>query len=190
MRGNAFHRAMELMDFQAVVGDCFAEVPADYETYQRGLTGVDLYGRIGAFLEKEVASMHLSQEYFDALNLKKLAVFMESDYAWRMWAADRRGELYREQPFVLGVAAQRVSSEFPQEETVLIQGIIDVFWVENGEIVLLDYKTDVIDSMDELWNRYETQLDYYQEALGRLMCMPVKEKVLYSFYLQKGSFAH
>ncbi len=186
VRGNAFHRAMELMDFEGIVGDCFAEVPADYETYVQGVAGIDLYGRIRSFLQKEVDNLHLSQEYFDALNLKKLVVFMESDFAYRMWAADRRGELYREQPFVLGVAAQRVSHEFPQEETVLIQGIIDVFWVENGEIVLLDYKTDVIDSMEELWNRYETQLDYYQEALGRLMCMPVKEKVLYSFYLQRG----
>ncbi|MBE5866613.1 MAG: helicase-exonuclease AddAB subunit AddA [Lachnospiraceae bacterium] len=186
VRGNAFHRAMELMDFEAIVGDCFGEVPASYENYTKGITGVDLHGRISTFLEAEVAAMHLSREYFDALNLKKLVVFMESQYAWRMWAADRRGELYREQPFVLGVGAERVAAEFPKEEMVLIQGIIDVFWVEDGEIVLLDYKTDVIGSGQELRNRYETQLIYYQEALERLMKMDVKEKVLYSFYLQKG----
>lgn len=186
VRGNAFHRAMELMDFEMLLRDCFEEVPSDYVSYQKGLEGVDLYGRIRAFLEKEVAAMHLSKEYFEALNLKKLAVFLESEYAWRMWAADRRGELYREQPFVLGVDATRVSMEFPKDETVLIQGIIDVFWVEDGEIVLLDYKTDVIGSMEELMNRYGTQLDYYQEALERLMGMKVKDRVLYSFYLQRG----
>ena len=186
VRGNAFHRAMELMDFEAIVGDCFGDAPVSHENYVRGIAGVDLYGRIRSFLEKEVAAMHLSQEYFDALNLKKLEAFVESEFAWRMWAADRRGELYREQPFVLGVEAERVSAEFPEEETVLIQGIIDVFWVEDGEIVLLDYKTDVIGSMDELRNRYETQLEYYQEALERLMGMRVKDKVLYSFYLQRG----
>ncbi len=186
VRGNAFHRAMELMDFEGIVGDCFAEVPVSYAVYARGIAGVDLYGRIRSLLEKEVAAMHLSQEYFDALNLKKLVVFMESEFAWRMWAADRRGELYREQPFVLGVGAERVSVEFPEEETVLIQGIIDVFWVEDGRIVLLDYKTDVIGSAEELRNRYETQLIYYQEALERLMGMKVQDKVLYSFYLQRG----
>ncbi len=186
VRGNAFHRAMELLDFENLVGDCFREVPVSLEDYARGLTGVDLYERIRSFLEKEVAVMHLSQEYFDALNIKKLVVFTESEFAWRMWAADRRGELYREQPFVLGVGAERVSAEFPKEETVLIQGIIDVFWVEDGEIVLLDYKTDVIGSMEELWNRYGTQMDHYQEALERLMGMEVKDRILYSFYLQRG----
>ena len=70
------------------------------------------------------------------------------------------------------------------EEKVLIQGIIDVFFAEDGQLVLLDYKTDVIGSMEELWNRYAVQLDYYEEALSRLMELPVKEKILYSFYLE------
>ena len=56
--------------------------------------------------------------------------------------------------------------------------------MENGEVVLLDYKTDVVDSMGELWNRYEVQLTYYQEALEKLTCKRVKEKGLYSFYLE------
>ena len=51
-------------------------------------------------------------------------------------------------------------------------------------MVLLDYKTDVIESMDALWKRYQTQLDYYEEALGKLMDMPMREKRLYSFYLE------
>ena len=37
--------------------------------------------------------------------------------------------------------------------------------------------------MAELWNRYETQLDYYQEALEKIYGKPVKERVLYSFHL-------
>ena len=68
---------------------------------------------------------------------------------------------------------------------MLIQGIIDVFFVENDEIVLLDYKTDVIDSLKSLWKRYEVQLDYYEEALQKLMKLPVKESFLYSFYLEQ-----
>ena len=55
--------------------------------------------------------------------------------------------------------------------------------VEDENIVLLDYKTDVIASKEELWNRYEVQVQYYEEALHKLMNMPIKEKVLYSFYL-------
>ena len=66
----------------------------------------------------------------------------------------------------------------------MIQGIIDVFFVEEGEIVLLDYKTDVVENMQQLWNRYSTQMDYYEEALTGCMEKVVKEKILYSFYLE------
>ena len=86
---------------------------------------------------------------------------------------------------MLGVSAGRLGEEFPAEEKVLIQGIIDVFFVEDGQIVLLDYKTDIITSMEDLHQRYATQLDYYQEALQNIMRMPVKERVLYSFYLER-----
>ena len=60
-----------------------------------------------------------------------------------MWRAFEQGLLYREQPFVLGIDAKRLDQDLPEGEKVLIQGIIDVFFIENGEIVLLDYKTDV-----------------------------------------------
>ena len=127
----------------------------------------------------------MSEEYAKAINVKKIVVFLQSELAYRMWSAERNGQLYREQPFVLGVSAGRLGEDFPEEEKVLIQGIIDVFFVEENEIVLLDYKTDVISSMQDLWNRYATQLEYYEEALQKLMKMKVKEKVLYSFYLEK-----
>ena len=106
-----------------------------------------------------------------------------------MWRADCRGELFREQPFVLGIDARRLKEEFPAGETVLIQGIVDVFFVEEDGLTLLDYKTDSVSSMGELWNRYETQLDYYQEALEKLMGKPVKERILYSFHLGKAGAA-
>ena len=67
----------------------------------------------------------------------------------------------------------------------ILQGIIDAFFVEEGEIVLVDYKTDRVTSGKELWDRYETQLDHYEEALTKLMQMPVKERILYSFSLEK-----
>ncbi|MDE5891382.1 MAG: PD-(D/E)XK nuclease family protein, partial [Acetatifactor sp.] len=88
--------------------------------------------------------------------------------------------LYREQPFGYGISAARLKPQFPKEEKVLIQGIIDAFFVENGQIVVVDYKTDRIQTGEELWNRYAEQLKYYEEALGKLMQLPVREKLLYS----------
>ena len=52
-------------------------------------------------------------------------------------------------------------------------------------MVLLDYKTDRVESGAELWNRYSTQVEYYEEALKKLMNMPVGDKVLYSFSLEE-----
>jgi ATP-dependent helicase/nuclease subunit A len=114
---------------------------------------------------------------------KKLLGFLNTDLAARMCRALREGKLHREQPFVMGVSAERLGGDFPEEETVLIQGIIDVFFEEEDGLVLLDYKTDAVHSMKELWNRYETQLDYYAEALQNLTGKPVKEKLLYSFHI-------
>lgn len=186
VRGNAFHRAMELLDFCKILGAQFSKLPGNYADYKERLDEKKLAGDLRGFLKEEADSLRISREYHDALNQRKLVRFMSSEYAYRMWAAQLRGELYREQPFVLGIGADRLSKEFPEGEKVLIQGIIDVFWLEDDQIVLLDYKTDVIDSMEELWKRYETQLDYYQEALERLTEKPVREKVLYSFYLETG----
>lgn len=167
LRGSAYHRVMELLDF--------VEIFQGEDTMEE---------RLQRFLDDQVASGRLTEEYRDAVSQKKVLHFLQTNLAKRMHAAALSGNLYREQPFVLGIAANRLGEEFPAQEQVLIQGIVDVFFVENGALVLLDYKTDRIDSMQELWNRYETQLDYYGEAVSRLMGMPVKESILYSFSLE------
>ena len=115
----------------------------------------------------------------------KLQKFLQSDLAGRMQKADQQNKLYREQPFVLGISADRVETKFPTEEKVLIQGIIDAFFEEEGELVLVDYKTDSIQSGEELIRRYETQMKYYREALETLTGKNVKEIILYSFALNE-----
>ena len=100
-----------------------------------------------------------------------------------MWKSGFENGLYREQPFVLSLSAKRVNPDFPEEERVLIQGIIDAYFVEEDGIVLLDYKTDSVEKGDDLVARYKTQLDYYQEAIERLTGKKVKERILYSFHL-------
>ncbi|MGN0167013.1 MAG: helicase-exonuclease AddAB subunit AddA [Acetatifactor sp.] len=169
VRGNAYHRVMELLDLRRLMA-------CPREEQSRVLHD---------FLLEEAENKRLSKEYFDAVNERKILHFLESALARRMRCAEEKGRLYREQPFVIGISAGRLGQEFPEEETVLIQGIIDVFFEEEDGIVLLDYKTDSVSSMKELWNRYETQLDYYREALEKLTGKPVKERLLYSFHLEE-----
>ena len=187
VRGNALHRVMELLDFMYVFVESglFEKCPGDYETYRKRLDAERLKNRLEEFLQRETVSLRLTEEYAKAVSLPKILNFLEQELAYRMWRAQEQGLLYREQPFVLGIDAKRLDPDLPEGEKVLIQGIIDVFFIEDGEIVLLDYKTDVIDSMEALWNRYNVQIQYYEEALTKLMQMPVKERILYSFYLEK-----
>lgn len=187
VRGNAFHRVMELLDFMYVFVESglFEKCPGDYETYRKRLDAERLKNRLEEFLQRETVSLRLTEEYAKAVSLPKILNFLEQELAYRMWRAQEQRLLYREQPFVLGIDAKRLDPDLPEGEKVLIQGIIDVFFIEDGEIVLLDYKTDVIDSLEALWNRYNVQIQYYEEALTKLMQMPVKERILYSFYLEK-----
>ena len=100
-----------------------------------------------------------------------------------MCLASRSGTLKKEQPFMLGVAANRVKEEYPEEELVLVQGIIDAYFEEGDELVLVDYKTDRVDCVEELAQRYQLQVGYYAEALERLVGKRVKERLIYSIRL-------
>ena len=125
----------------------------------------------------------IDEENANLVEPEKIMTFLSSDLGARMCQADTRDELHVEEPFVLGVAANRLDAKFPEEERVLIQGIIDAFFYENGKIVLMDYKTDAVKKAQELVDRYKTQLDYYEEALTRITGIEVVERLIYSFAL-------
>ena len=91
----------------------------------------------------------------------------------------------REKPFMMGVSASELDKRFSEDEMVLVQGIIDAWFIEDGEIVLLDYKTDRVDSEDELTERYRLQLELYKRALEASCDLKVKEVYIYSFALHK-----
>lgn len=180
LRGNAFHKVMELADYEGLYQNVYERMPQNPEDFRTWGDGEKLKENLREMLAREVAEGRLPESYRQVLREHQLLRFFQDPIAWRMWRAAAAGELYREQPFVYGISAARLKSQFPAEEKVLIQGIIDAFFVEDGQIVVVDYKTDRVENGRELWNRYAEQLKYYEEALGKLMRLPVKEKILYS----------
>ena len=109
-----------------------------------------------------------------------------------MKRAETAGTLYREKPFVMGFTGEELAAFgfgdgekcADDKELTLIQGIIDVFWIEEDGIVVLDYKTDRVKTGKELADRYASQLKLYGEALdGSERTLRVKERLLYSFRL-------
>ncbi|MCM1120547.1 MAG: helicase-exonuclease AddAB subunit AddA [bacterium] len=180
MRGNAFHKVMELADYEALYHQVFETMPESGEEFIQTGDRERLRANLRELLGREVAEGRMPESYLPLLNENQLLRFFQDPIAWRMWRADRAGLLYREQPFVYGISASRLRPQFPEGEKVLIQGIIDAFFIEEGQIVIVDYKTDRVRTGEELWNRYAEQLKYYEEALGKLMQLPVGEKLLYS----------
>ena len=114
--------------------------------------------------------------------------FLQSELAQRMRLAQEKGMLFREMPFVTGMKADRLKEGWDPEETVLVQGIIDAYFIEEDGIVLIDYKTDRAAEGDEesLVRRYQTQFDLYREALESLTGKAVKESFLYSLSLGRA----
>ena len=135
-----------------------------------------------AELQTLVDAGKLSEEELRAVNPMDLLDLAESDLSERMAEAAARGELFREQPFVMGLPASQVDGS-DSDETILIQGIIDAFFYEDGQIVLLDYKTDYVRRASELREKYHVQLEYYEQALSMMTGKKVKEKLIYSFTL-------
>ncbi len=87
----------------------------------------------------------------------------------------------------MGVPAEMIYPESGSSETIIVQGIIDVFFEEDGEIVLLDYKTDSLPygGGEKLAERYNAQMGCYAMAVEKATGKHVKEAVFYSFSLGK-----
>lgn len=165
LRGTAVHRVMECLDFKSL---------CDIDTKD--------HVAVSAFVKKSMDEMLkkglITDDMYRLTRPKLIEQFISSDVAARMAQADKRGDLYKEKPFVMDY------------EGVLVQGIIDVFWLENDKIVLLDYKTDRVNVAKELIDRYSTQLKLYADALGRIFSTDGKsiqadERLIYSFRLQQ-----
>lgn len=134
-------------------------------------------------LEEWIKCGKMTRDEAAAVRISDIRHFLESDIGLRMERAEEGGRLHREQPFVLGVPAHEIRSCWQSEELVLVQGIIDAWFEEDDGIVIVDYKTDRVRTMQMLSERYHIQLEAYAKAVARLTGKKVKECGIYSFCL-------
>lgn len=132
---------------------------------------------VKADIERMLETGKMNELQVKSVNPWDIYTFVQSDTGRRVVNAMDNGSVRREQPFVFEYEGQ------------LIQGIIDLYFEEDGEFVLVDYKTDRVMEGEagekELVKRYAIQLDYYAKALTQLTGKKVKEKIIYSFALGK-----
>ena len=167
-RGTLVHRFMELLEFRSLPKE-----------------EAELSETLARILEELIKTEVFSKEEAEAVNLKKIGRFLCSPLGKRMQTAAEKDVLFKERQFSAGFSASEIcggSEGVSPEDIVVVQGIIDAYFLEGDDIVLMDYKTDHADA-ESLINRYHGQLDYYAKTLERLTGKTVKEKLIYSFHL-------
>ena len=161
-RGTATHKFMQFSDYAAARDNISAE------------------------LDRLVESGFLSKDEGKAVNVGAVRRFFASPLAGRIFASD---SVMREKKFAALFSADFFYPELKggaAEEKIVVQGIADCVFVEDGKLVIVDYKTDTGVNAEELLERYSTQLEIYREALSQALEMPVKETLLYSFYMNSA----
>lgn len=126
----------------------------------------------------------ITEKESQAINPNKILQFTKS----KIWKQLRKAkEYYQEKPFYINVPASQIYDE-DIKENILVQGIIDLYFVnENGQIVLVDYKTDYVESGKEfeLVEKYKSQFNLYKQALESVLGTKVEKVYIYSVYLGK-----
>ena len=155
-KGTALHAFMQYADFAAARED------------------------IEAQLQLLTDEGYLTQAQADSVDIEKARSFIDSELVTRCLNADK---VYKEYRFNIRIPANRVDPEIEEslsEETVILQGAVDLAFVEDGELVIVDYKTDRVKAPEDLAERYASQLLLYKDAMEECLSLPVKECLIYS----------
>ena len=157
-RGTALHKVMQFFDFEK-------------------------YTDVESEIERLFEWQYISETEKDSIDIQGLKNFFESRIFKRM---QKSKELHREMRFLTEVPARRLKPELSEifdNESIIVQGAVDVCFIEEDGIVILDFKTDRVNSALELANTYSEQLNIYSKACEKIFEKPVKEKIIYSFSL-------
>ena len=158
-KGTALHAFMQYADYASAAADADGEI------------------------DRLVQAAFLTPAQAKAIDRQRLARFFAGPLYARMAASPR---VLREQRFLAALPVTRLDPQLPArfaDETVVVQGIADCVFEEDGRLVIVDYKTDRVSQPAQLVERYAAQLRLYGELLGADLGLPVKELLLYSFAL-------
>lgn len=159
-RGTALHKALQ------------------YITPAADQTTATLRREIDAFVRQGL----LSREEAKLVYVPVLAAFCQSDIGRRMAESP---ELHREYPFTVLLAGSDPLPETETGEQILIQGVIDCLFREDDAWILVDYKSDRLETADAFRSRYAVQLALYKRAVEQITHRPVEETYIYSLHLQQ-----
>lgn len=157
-RGTAYHKLFERIDFTR-------------SWTEEGLRD---------FLKELAETGALPEEDGALIALPPVIRFLQSALAARLASAQRAGTLHRETSFVMAIPAREADPSRQSEEPVVVQGVIDAWFEEAGQLVVLDYKTDKATEEAHYREKYTAQLSLYARALAMTEEKTVAEKLIYS----------
>jgi ATP-dependent helicase/nuclease subunit A len=152
---------------------------------EEAATAAMVQAQIGRMVDRQI----LTPLQAESIKVQEIVKLLRSPLGERIKEGK---DLRREVPFTLALPAKELYPEVGgiEGEKIILQGTIDCLFMEGGAYVLVDYKTDVIAAGAEnlLRERYKIQMDLYARAVNTIFRRPVKEKILYSFSLQRPVF--
>ena len=157
-KGTAMHHIMQFINFEPDV-DVTAEI------------------------ERLVEWRFITEQEAESCNKGDIEAFFKSNIYRRILASK---SYQREMRFITEIPANRIDPKLDadiEQAAVIVQGAIDLCFEEDDSIVVLDFKTDRVDNMNELVNSYGEQLEIYSAAAQKIFSKPVKERIIYSFAL-------
>lgn len=161
-KGTALHAFMQFCDFEKASVDVVSEI------------------------ERLTKNGFISKEQAESIDIDKASGFVNSELIARCLNSS---EVYKEFRFTTKINASVIDSEIAPEladEKVILQGAVDLAFVENGELVIVDYKTDRVKDVTELLDMYRHQLLIYKDAMEQCTEYKVKECIIYSVTLSQS----
>lgn len=160
-KGTAVHKFLEFADFEKTLYNIDEE--------------------ISRLLEEQL----LNEDEIKVLDIEAVKQFVNSDITSRLLKSEK---VLKEYEFSVLRPAGEIyegASASVKNEQIVVQGKLDCAFVENGEVVLIDYKTDKINDEAVFISTYKNQLDIYADAIYQCLGLNVKEKYIFSFNLKK-----
>lgn len=201
LEGVVAKRIASKLDSEGIGGEFFASrrpafvgkdklTPAQRGTATHRFMQYADYSLAGESVEKEIERLvqngMLTEIEADVVDKKAISQFFSGILARRILNAER---VYKEYAFTVALPLCEMNPGIPENEargeTVVIEGVADCAFVENGELVIVDFKTDRASDESVLVEHYREQLSVYRRCLSEVIGLPVKETVIYSFSLGK-----
>ncbi|MGN0701996.1 MAG: UvrD-helicase domain-containing protein [Lentihominibacter sp.] len=114
-------------------------------------------------------------EEYDEIKIDSISAFFDTEIGRRCARAEKKGKLFKEREFI-------AEGEL-EGERIIVQGIIDCCFEEDGKLVLIDYKNSSLAgrTAEDVTMDYSRQLALYAKALEGATGMEVSESYIYLF---------